>query len=91
MDTLRSRVAGKAHHHRTRTVRVFVSSTFRDFALERDMLMRRTLPRLREICAVKGLTVVLVDLRWGVTSEESGRGDVVKLCLEEIDACRQAM
>ena len=25
--------------------------------------------------------------RWGVTAEESAKGDVIKLCLEEIDAC----
>ena len=72
----------------SRTVRVFISSTFRDFALERDYLMRHALPELRQIGEKQGITVVFVDLRWGVTSEESSSGAVVKLCLQEIDACR---
>jgi hypothetical protein len=29
-----------------------------------------------------------LDLRWGVTSEQSGSGQVIKLCLEEIDRSR---
>lgn len=29
-----------------------------------------------------------LDLRWGVTSEQSGTGQVLKICLEEIDRCR---
>ena len=53
-----------------------------DFGLERDYMMSKTLPILREHCFKKGLTITFVDLRWGVTSEESGRGDVIKLCLE---------
>eukprot|EP00750_Incisomonas_marina_P024529 INCI5124.2.p1 GENE.INCI5124.2~~INCI5124.2.p1 ORF type:complete len:1327 (-),score=287.09 INCI5124.2:1886-5278(-) len=69
-------------------IRVFVSSTFRDFGHERDFMMSKTLPILREMCFRKGLTITFVDLRWGVTSEESGRGDVIKLCLDEVDACR---
>lgn len=72
----------------SRTVRVFISSTFRDFALERDYLMRHALPELRKFGESRGVTVVFVDLRWGVTSEESSGGAVVRLCLQEIDACR---
>lgn len=69
-------------------IRVFVSSTFRDFGHERDFMMSKTLPIMRDFCFRKGLTITFVDLRWGVTSEESGRGDVIKLCLDEVDACR---
>jgi tetratricopeptide (TPR) repeat protein len=86
-NSLRSKLGGSGQHHKARSVRVFISSTFRDFAVERDYLMRVTLPILRAFCAEKGLTVVLVDLRWGVTEEESSRGDVIKLCLSEIDSC----
>ena len=64
---------------------MFVSSTFRDFGHERDFMMSKTLPILREMCFRKGLTITFVDLRWGVTSEESGRGDVIKLCLDEVE------
>jgi len=72
----------------SRTVRIFVSSTFRDFALERDYMMRHTLPQLRKFGESRGVTVHAVDLRWGLTKQESGGGEVVKLCLKHIDACR---
>jgi len=72
----------------TRTVRIFLSSTFRDFAFERDYLMRHALPELQNFGAERGIMFIFVDLRWGVTSEESSGGDVLKLCLQEIDACR---
>ncbi|GBG32020.1 Protein kinase, putative [Hondaea fermentalgiana] len=78
----------KARLAESRTVRVFISSTFRDFALERDYLMRHALPELRKFGESRGVTVVFVDLRWGVTSEESSSGAVVRLCLQEIDTCR---
>lgn len=35
-----------------------------------------------------GVFFIPVDLRWGLTAEESSRGDVIKLCLEEIDFCQ---
>ena len=54
-----------------RTVRVFISSTFRDFGLERDYLMRHALPELRTFGDKYGVTVVFVDLRWGVTADEA--------------------
>lgn len=74
--------------HRNRTVRIFVSSTFRDFALERDYLFQFIFPELEKKCVERGVFFIPVDLRWGLTAEESGSGEVVRLCLQEIDACR---
>ena len=34
----------------SRVFRVFVSSTFRDMAVERDLLVKRVFPRLRQLC-----------------------------------------
>ena len=68
-------------------MRVFVSSTFRDFAKERDYLNAHVFPKLKQLCQERGVFFAAIDLRWGVTAEESGRGDVIKLCLEQIDAC----
>ncbi len=67
------------------SIRVFMSSTFRDFAQERDFLFRHTFPQLENRCNDRGLFFVPVDLRWGVTAEECMHGDVIKLCLQEID------
>lgn len=69
-------------------VRVFVSSTFRDFHAERDYLFQRVFPRLESACAERGILFIPVDLRWGVTTQEALDGEVIKLCLQEVDTCR---
>ena len=67
-----------------RTVRVFISSTFRDMQAERDHLVRFVFPRLREELLKRRIHLVDVDLRWGVTSEQ----DALEVCREIIDECR---
>ena len=69
-------------------VRVFVSSTFRDMHAERDHLVKVIFPELRERCAGRGLQLVDVDLRWGVTEAEAEQGKVVDVILREIEASR---
>ncbi|MEK6324073.1 MAG: tetratricopeptide repeat protein [Acidobacteriota bacterium] len=71
-----------------RVVRVFVSSTFRDMHAEREELIKRTFPQLRKLCEERGVTWGEVDLRWGITEEQSRRGEVVHICLAEIQRCR---
>jgi tetratricopeptide (TPR) repeat protein len=68
-------------------VRVFVSSTFRDMQAERDELVKHVFPALRKLCEQRGLAWGEVDLRWGVTAEQAERGEVVPICLAEIDRC----
>ena len=53
------------------TFRVFLSSTFRDFMQERDLLVKEIFPELRRKARQRGVDVVDVDLRWGITQEES--------------------
>src|SRR5262245_10471194 len=48
-------------------IRLFVSSTFADFAFEREVLQRRVFPRLRALCAAQDCRFQPIDLRWGVT------------------------
>ena len=71
-----------------RQVRVFISSTFHDMQAERDELVKRVFPQLRRLCAQRGVTWGEVDLRWGVTDEQSAEGRVLPLCLKEIQRCR---
>lgn len=71
-----------------RVIRVFVSSTFRDMEAERDHLVKFIFPQLRKLCESRGVTWGEVDLRWGITEEQSERGEIVSYCLEEIDRCR---
>ena len=67
-----------------KTVRVFISSTFRDMQAERDHLVRFVFPRLRETLLSRRIHLVDVDLRWGVTSDQ----DAFELCMDEIDRCQ---
>ncbi len=71
-----------------RVIRVFVSSTFRDMQAERDELVKRVFPQLRKLCEERGAAWSEVDLRWGITEKQSQRGEVLPICLAEIERCR---
>ena len=73
---------------RSRQVRAFISSTFRDMQAERDHLMRVVFPELEQRCMARGLPFVPVDLRWGVTQAEAESGETLAICLQEIEECR---
>src|SRR5688572_9897766 len=70
------------------TIRVFISSTFRDMHAERDYLSRIVFPELRSRCLRRGTDFVGLDLRWGVTEEESRARGALAICLDEIEKCR---
>ncbi|MEQ1843888.1 MAG: DUF4062 domain-containing protein, partial [Verrucomicrobiales bacterium] len=71
----------------TREIRVFVSSTFQDMQAERDELVLRIFPRLRDSCERAGLIWGEVDLRWGITAEDRELGRVLPICFEELERC----
>ena len=71
-----------------RRVRVFVSSTFRDMQVERDELAKRVFPQLRKLCEDRDIEWGEVDLRWGITEKQAERGELLPICLAEIDRCR---
>ncbi|GMW02383.1 MAG: hypothetical protein AMXMBFR84_35190 [Candidatus Hydrogenedentota bacterium] len=71
-----------------KTVRVFISSTFRDMHAERDYLVKVVFPRLRERLDPHRIHLVDIDLRWGITEEEAEDNRVLDLCLQQIDTCR---
>ena len=74
-----------------RVVRIFLSSTFRDFGEERDLLVRQLFPTLRARLQSRFVDLIDVDLRWGITAEEAERGDVLPICLSEIDRARRVL
>jgi len=76
------------HNATARQIRVFISSTFRDMQEERDYLVKFIFPQLRKICEQRGVTWSEVDLRWGITDEQSAEEQVLPICLEEIQRCR---
>src|SRR3954462_14927204 len=71
-----------------KTVRVFISSTFRDMQAERNHLLEVTSPALREKLLPHRVELYDIDLRWGITEDEAKNEKVIGLCLEQIDECR---
>ncbi|CAI9574215.1 unnamed protein product, partial [Staurois parvus] len=69
---------------RWRSVRVFISSTFRDMHSERDLLIGQVMPQLRLRAASHFLSLEEVDLRWGITEEETRKDRQLSLCLSEV-------
>lgn len=71
--------------HNTRVIRVFISSTFKDMQAERDYLVKKVFPVLKDKAERRDVALVTVDLRWGITEKESKCGKVLDICLKEID------
>ncbi|XP_057298417.1 TPR repeat-containing protein DDB_G0287407-like isoform X1 [Hydractinia symbiolongicarpus] len=69
-----------------RTIRIFVSSTFKDFHQEREVLVKEVFPDLRLWCEERKLRLVECDLRWGVP-KDSTTEETIKICLSELDRC----
>ena len=65
-----------------RQIRIFISSTFRDMQDERNQLMRFTFPKLHNLAAKRDVTLTEVDLRWGITDEDSKSGRKYHGCKE---------
>jgi len=54
----------KLYKKTLKTVRIFVSSIFRNMHAERNYLMKVVFPELWERCAKRKLHLIDVDLRW---------------------------
>lgn len=67
--------------------RVFLSSTFLDFAWERDIINRRLVAEVNHQLSRLSAAIDLIDLRWGVTEESSLDHTTVSICLGEIQRC----
>ncbi|GFU38297.1 telomerase protein component 1 [Trichonephila clavipes] len=52
------------------TVRIFISSTFKDMHSERDMLIRFVMPELKKRAASIFVKINEVDLRWGISESD---------------------
>jgi nephrocystin-3 len=72
----------------SRRIRLFVSSTFRDMQDEREILIKKIFPQIRRLCQQRAVVWSEVDLRWGITDESVAGGQLLPLCLAEIERCR---
>ena len=71
-----------------RVIRVFISSTFRDMNPERDYLNNIIFPQIDQYCKKRFISFLPIDLRWGLSEENSRNGLVLSTCIEEIDNSR---
>lgn len=67
-----------------REIRVFVSSTFVDFKDEREVLIKKVFREINRLCLDRGVFFSYVDLRWGITAEQSLDGKTIFICLSEV-------
>ena len=67
-------------------IRLFLSSSFIDTHGERDVIIKRVIPNINRKLAPRFIRFIPVDLRWGVSSEESKDCRAIqKTCLDRIE------
>jgi len=71
-----------------KTFRIFVSSTFSDMKKERNALQEEVFPRLRRLCLDRSTRFQAIDLRWGVSEEAGLDQRTMRICISELERCR---
>lgn len=72
-----------------KTFRLFISSTFSDFQVEREALQTKVFPEIKKYCSTKGYTFQPIDLRWGVSDEAQLDQKALEMCVKEVQSCKQ--
>ena len=54
---------------------------------ERDLIVKKIIPRIRKICSDRDIGFSYVDLRWGVTGSQNEQAATLLMCLREIAKC----
>jgi len=65
--------------------RLFISSTFDDFKLERAVLQKYIFPEIKKAANEKGISFLPIDLRWGVPEESQIDQRTMDICLSEVE------
>ena len=60
-----------------------------DTKVERNALMERVYPKLKEFCQERGYEFQVVDMRWGVRDEATDDHMTSELCMKEITDCQK--
>ncbi len=71
----------------SRIMKIFISSTFADLEIERDHLMQQVFPQINSNLRKRGITLIPIDLRWGIPLEEAYTQNIFIKCLDAIDEC----
>ena len=71
---------------------LFISSTFIDMDVERDVIKFEVIPALNQMFKKKGVVLQAIDLRYGVNTsgltEEEATDKVLNMCVNSIDRAR---
>lgn len=71
---------------------LFISSTFIDMDVERDIIKFEVIPALNQMFNKKGVDIQAIDLRYGVNtsglSEEEASDKVLNMCMQSVDRAR---
>ncbi|XP_038070325.1 NACHT domain- and WD repeat-containing protein 1-like isoform X2 [Patiria miniata] len=71
-------------------VRVYISAASVDSEMERNALMERVYPKLRDHCALSGYEFEAIDLFWGLWDNRLNDERFLDQCLREIKHCQAA-
>lgn len=74
--------------YRCRYIRLFVSPTFIDMKLERDLLQKEIFPEIKKYCYEYGWEFEGIDLRWGISREAGYNQRTMQICLNELHRCQ---
>ena len=71
---------------------LFVSSTFKDMDVERDIVKFEVIPALNQMFNKKGVAIQAIDLRYGINTsgltEDEASDKVLNICMNSIDRAR---
>ncbi|EDQ88261.1 uncharacterized protein MONBRDRAFT_32916 [Monosiga brevicollis MX1] len=68
-------------------VRLFISSSFRDMRVERQILAHTILPKVRLECSRRGVIFLDIDLKWGI-EQDTPHHEVIETCLRQVARSR---
>ncbi|KAJ3313821.1 hypothetical protein HDU76_002532 [Blyttiomyces sp. JEL0837] len=68
-------------------LRVFLSSTFTDTATERNKIIEDVTPAIRNFAKNFGISVQIVELRWGILPKNTADHLTWEICRNEIKKC----
>ncbi len=69
--------------------KIFISSTFKDMHVERDMIQKIVNPAVNQELNEQGEYISFSDLRWGIdTTTDASEHRILEACFDEIDSCK---
>lgn len=70
--------------------RVFISSTFNDFKVERNALQQFVFPMLHKLANTFDIRFYPIDLRWGISDQAAQKHLTIDICQKELKRCQES-